>query len=144
MAVILDAGPLIAAVDQADPLHARVAALLLSLRETIIVSPFVLAEADYIVSRRNGTAAELAMLRGVANDMTLEMISPADLITCAQIVQVHAQMDIGLADASLIVIAARHRTTRIATFDLRHFRALRSLQGEPFVLLPWDEDQRAE
>jgi uncharacterized protein len=45
---------------------------------------------------------------------------------------------VGLTDASLVALAARLRTTRIATFDLRHFRALSTPDGEPFILLPAD------
>jgi predicted nucleic acid-binding protein len=48
--------------------------------------------------------------------------------------------DIGLADASLLALAARLGTTRIATLDERHFRAVPPLGGEAaFTLLPADE-----
>jgi predicted nucleic acid-binding protein len=43
-----------------------------------------------------------------------------------------------LADLSIVVLAHRFRTTRIATFDERHFRALRPLDGGSFTLLPAD------
>ena len=47
--------------------------------------------------------------------------------------------DIGLADGSLLALAARLETTRIATLDERHFRAVRPLAGEAaFTLLPAD------
>ena len=47
--------------------------------------------------------------------------------------------DIGLADASLLALASRLNTLRIATLDERHFRAVRPLTGEAaFVLLPAD------
>ena len=46
--------------------------------------------------------------------------------------------DIGLIDASLVALADRSRTDRIATFDHRHFRTLTTPAGKPFVLLPAD------
>lgn len=41
-----------------------------------------------------------------------------------------------LDDADAVVLAARLRTRRILTFDERHFRAVRPLQGGLFELLP--------
>jgi predicted nucleic acid-binding protein len=46
---------------------------------------------------------------------------------------------IGLADASVAVIAAAARTTRLLTLDERHFRPMRPLWGDAFTLLPADQ-----
>jgi len=51
-----------------------------------------------------------------------------------------ADLRLGLADLSVVVLAARLDTLRILTFDYRHFRAVRPLQGGSFVLLPMDEN----
>ncbi len=50
----------------------------------------------------------------------------------------YADLDLGLADCALVVLAARHRTTRILSFDERHFRAIAPLHGTAFTLLPAD------
>ena len=47
MALILDTGPLLAALDAADPDHARCAALLTDSIEDLVVPALVLAELDY-------------------------------------------------------------------------------------------------
>ena len=47
-------------------------------------------------------------------------------------------MDIGIADASLVVLADKYRTTRLQTFDERHFRAIRPLHANAFTILPAD------
>jgi uncharacterized protein len=48
-------------------------------------------------------------------------------------------MGLGLVDASLVALAARLSSTRIATLDERRFRVLEPLTGEPaFTLLPAD------
>jgi hypothetical protein len=44
-----------------------------------------------------------------------------------------------MTDASLVALAARVDTTRVATFDERHFRAVHPLSGgDAFVVLPVD------
>lgn len=50
----------------------------------------------------------------------------------------YEDVDAGLADLIAVVIAARYRTKRLLTFDERHFRALRPLDGGRFTLLPAD------
>ena len=54
--------------------------------------------------------------------------------------QVHryVDLDLGLADLSVIVLAHRHRTRRLLTFDERDFRVVSPIQGGAFTLLPAD------
>jgi hypothetical protein len=61
-----------------------------------------------------------------------ETLPPADVI------ERYGDQDIGLADASNVVLAERHGTSSILTLDERHFRALQGSNGEPFHLLPAD------
>lgn len=142
MTAILDAGPLIAAVDRADPVHSVCRDWLSACNEPLYISPFALAEVDHFLAARVGVRAEIAMLRDVAANIALGAVTADDLRTSADLIERHAELDIRLADASGVVLAARYSTTRIVTLDQRHFRALRSLRGEPFVLLPWDEPQQ--
>jgi uncharacterized protein len=50
----------------------------------------------------------------------------------------YADLNLGLADLSVVVLANRLGTRRILTFDRRHFRAVRPIQGGAFTLLPAD------
>jgi predicted nucleic acid-binding protein len=50
----------------------------------------------------------------------------------------YADLDLGLADCALVVLADRYRTDRILSFDERHYRAVTSLRGDPFTVLPAD------
>jgi len=53
------------------------------------------------------------------------------------IAEQHADLGVGLADASLVGLAPRLETTNIATFDGRHFHAMRpEKEGAAFRLLP--------
>jgi hypothetical protein len=49
-----------------------------------------------------------------------------------------ADLDLGLADASVAVLAGRYGVRDILTLDERHFRTLRGPGGRPFRLLPAD------
>lgn len=51
----------------------------------------------------------------------------------------HQALGLELADTSLLALAARLETARIATLDERHFRIVKPLTGQAaFVLLPAD------
>ena len=43
---------------------------------------------------------------------------------------------IGVADASIVVLADRYATRRVLTLDRRHFEVVRAADGAPFQLLP--------
>lgn len=143
MALIVDAGPLVALADRADARHRPVRRLLEKTKEALFLSPFVVAEANYLIAHHLGVGAEVAFLSDVGRgSFTLEPIGSADIERCAVLVERYRDLDIGIADASIVLLAERHRTGRILTFDERHFRAIRPSSGEPFVLLPADERSR--
>jgi predicted nucleic acid-binding protein len=50
----------------------------------------------------------------------------------------YADLRVGLGDASVVVLANRHRTLDLLCTDERHFRALRGPGGKTFRLLPFD------
>jgi uncharacterized protein len=50
----------------------------------------------------------------------------------------YADLELGLADCALVVLAGKYDTTRIVSFDERHFRAITPLQGGAFTILPAD------
>jgi predicted nucleic acid-binding protein len=50
----------------------------------------------------------------------------------------YPDLRIGIADASLVILAARYRTTRLLTLDERHFRVVTPLHGGTFTILPAD------
>jgi hypothetical protein len=54
------------------------------------------------------------------------------------VVQQFADLEIGLADASIVILAERYGCGSILTLDERHFRVVTQLNGKPFRLLPAD------
>lgn len=135
--IIADTSGLLAFFDSDEQDHDAVAALIDGTRERIAVSPFVAAELDYLVARRVGVTAELAVLRELAGPAyELSSISDEELANAADVVEHYRDANIGLTDASLVVLAGRHRTRRLLTLDHRHFHAVRTPGGERFELLP--------
>ncbi len=61
--MIVDTGALLAFFDTDEPDHETVSAVLGGATEPLVVSPYVVAELDYLVASRLGVSAELAVLR---------------------------------------------------------------------------------
>jgi hypothetical protein len=59
--------------------------------------------------------------------------------TVARLDGQYADLDLGLADLSVVILAHRFRTRRLLTFDERDFRAVTPLAGGSFTLLPRDD-----
>ncbi len=142
--IVVDTSGLIAAVDRKSTLHQDTRQLLDDLRNEgrtrLLISPFVLAEVDYLLSEtKNRPDIALAVLRNVAQEAyRLEQFSADDVDRATQIMEQYRDQNIGLADASNVVLAERYGTLDILTTDERHFRVLRGPHGHPFRLLPAD------
>jgi predicted nucleic acid-binding protein len=112
-------------------------------RPPLILSPFVLAEVDYLLASRIGVDEEFAFLAEVAGGAyQLEPFGSADVAAAHAVVERYRDLELGLADASLVVLAERLGTTDVLTLDRRHFSALRMRKGKRFRLLPDDAGQR--
>jgi predicted nucleic acid-binding protein len=139
MALIVDAGALYAQADAAHPGHDAVRAALLDEREDLVTSELALAEADYLILDRLGPDAEAAFLEDlVEGTYIVECLALPDLTSARDLIARYRDLRIGLADASLVVLAARYRTRRILSFDERAFRSVAPLQGGSFTILPAD------
>jgi predicted nucleic acid-binding protein len=51
----------------------------------------------------------------------------------------YRDLDLGLADASVVATAERFAVHRLFTVDERDFRVVLSKEGRPFTLIPADE-----
>lgn len=139
MTIVVDAGPLYSQADRRDPDHAAVVEVLLGAREPLVVPAFAAAEADFLILTRLGVDTELAFLEDLASGaFQVETLTPPELRTAAELARRYRDLELGLADASVVVLAARFRTRRLLTFDERAFRAVAPLQGGRFTLLPGD------
>jgi predicted nucleic acid-binding protein len=140
VALVVDAGALYAQADADEPRHAAVRSILERERETIVTTELAVAEADYLILDRLGPDVELAFLEDLAQGtFVVECLDRAQLRKARDVVAGYLDLRLGLADASLVVIAERYATRRVLTFDERAFRAVAPLQGGSFTILPADQ-----
>ncbi|HEY7456853.1 MAG TPA: PIN domain-containing protein [Solirubrobacterales bacterium] len=119
--------------------HADVRTVVDALSGPFLLSPFVLAELDYMLGTRHGQTAQLAMLGEVADGAyELAELGRAEVAAAAGLMRRYEDLGIGLTDASIAVLAEKHGTVDVLAFDARHFRAMRGPGGRPFRLLPDD------
>lgn len=136
--IIVDTSGVLAAVDPRQT-HHRAAARVLSEPQRRLLSPFVLAELDYLISTHGGQAEALKLLRDVARGAyELADFAGRDVMAAIDIIERYAGLNLGIADASVMVLATRYGCPDILTLDQRHFRAVLGPDGRPFRLLPSD------
>ncbi|HEY4158197.1 MAG TPA: PIN domain-containing protein [Polyangiaceae bacterium] len=135
--ILLDTSGLLSAIDASQKAHAACLASLRAARPPFLLSPFVLAELDYLLATRVGQREELLLLAQVeAGAYQLEPFSTSDVGKARRVVERYAKLEIGLADASLVVLAERHGVSDILTLDQKHFSALRGPAGKRFRIQP--------
>lgn len=135
--IIADTSGLLALYNTREPSHLRVAESIASSTATIVVSPYVVAELDYLAATRLGIDAELAILRELSGGAyELACLDDSDLRACADLVDRYRDQEIGVTDASLVVLAHRYRTRSVLSLDRKHFEVLRPLDGGRFELVP--------
>jgi hypothetical protein len=82
---------------------------------------------------------ELVMLAEVAaGAYALAEFGAGDVERSMQVVDQYRDLGIGLADASIVVLADRVGTNDLLTLDERHFRAVATVDGGTFRLFPSD------
>jgi predicted nucleic acid-binding protein len=137
--IVFDTSVMYALLDARDRRHPECAAWYETVREEIATTPLVLAEVDHLTATRAGERALRAFRADLnAGAYAVEWWANA-LSECVELAEQYADLGLSLADASLVALAARVETTRIATLDERHFRTLRPVSGESaFRLLPVD------
>jgi predicted nucleic acid-binding protein len=137
--LLCDAGALVASVDRGERAHPAVRKIIESASLPLVTSQIVLAEVDYLLLTRGGVDVESAFLADVASGAYVaECLSAEELHLANQVIVRYRDLQIGLADASMVVLAARYGTSTIVTLDERCFRAMQPLTGGHFTLLPAD------
>ena len=137
--IIVDTSGLLAALDGSEENHVRAARAIREAPGPRLLSPFVLAELDYLLGRRVGAIAAKTLLAEVVRGAyQLEEFGVDDVAAAIGVLDRYPGLDLGLADASIVVLAERHGVRQLLTLDERHFRAIKGPRGRPFELLPAD------
>jgi predicted nucleic acid-binding protein len=132
---ILDAGPMISAVDEDDEDHRAAVEAIADSRFHFLVPAMCIAEAAHIIERNLGPHVEAGYLAAMAG---FEVVAPepADFPRMAEIVRRYADFPLGGTDASIVALAERLDVRTIVTLDRRHFAAIRPRHCERFTILP--------
>jgi predicted nucleic acid-binding protein len=72
----------------------------------------------------------------VQEALTVVDLELTDYERMAELVETYADFPLGTTDAAVVAVAERLRITEIATFDRRHFHAVRPRHTDGFQLLP--------
>ncbi|MBF6210760.1 PIN domain-containing protein [Nocardia puris] len=143
MILVADTSGIIAASDRnaAESVACR---SVLQQAGTVIVSPLVLAEVDHLAKKRFGSAARTQIIDMILTQVErMRFLVPdvdRELLPLARSVQSrYAGLDLDLAVAVSVALAAKFRTEAVLTLDRRDFRTIRPLtQAKAFTLLPDD------
>jgi predicted nucleic acid-binding protein len=133
--VVVDTTFAVAVLDADDAHHPAARDWIAAVDEDLVTSPLAIAEVDRF-AQRGGQEAQRAfwgdLERGVyAIRWWADALSESVAIA-------RRYPGIGLTDASLVAVAGRANTNRVATFAHHRFHNLTTVAGDPFVILPAD------
>ncbi|TML29838.1 MAG: PIN domain-containing protein [Actinobacteria bacterium] len=122
--ILLDTSGLLAALDGSDSRHGAAAHALAAAGPPRLLSPFVLAEVDYLVRTKVGPEAQRALLGEVARGAyRVESFSAGDVDVARAVMERWSSQELDLADASIVVLAHRQsrraRSIRAATVPVQ-------------------------
>jgi uncharacterized protein len=134
--LIVDTGPLVSIADRTDPHHQACLDLLETDPGPLVTTGLVIAEAGYLLDRNLGPNAEIALVDMIVDGtLTVDTLTPADWVRIRELCATYSNLPLGVTDASVIALAERHNTNRVATLDRRHFHIVRPTIG-PFTIAP--------
>lgn len=137
--LLVDTSALLAGYDGSDE-HHEACLRFFNRDERRLLSPFALAELDYLLLKARGGAGERVMLNDVARGVfELASFDSHDVGDAMRVVEHYHDLGIGLADASIVVLAERYKCLDLLTLDQRHFRAISGPGGRPFRIRPFDD-----
>lgn len=135
--LILDTGPIVAAINNRDNRHAECARLLESAPGPLVVPAPVLTEVCYLLEQRSGTHSEALFIAALLDgDLSLEPLTSGDLQRIHELILTYADLPLGAVDASVIAVAERLGARAVATLDVKHFLVVKPRHIPAFDLLP--------
>ena len=123
--VLIDAGPLVAIIDQADPAHEACVAALKALRGSLVTVWPAFTEAMYLL-RESWRGQKALWSRLEMGALTLAPLDGADAPRIRELMEKYRDLPIDLADAALVRVAERESLVRVVTLDRVHFAVYRA------------------
>ncbi|MDI3386982.1 PIN domain-containing protein [Streptomyces sp. B-S-A8] len=141
--VIADTSGLLAALDSRHPEHQSSNEAIMA-AGLLVMSPLLLAEIDHVATRELGREAALSAVDDIRLWMRRGRVAVPEItedhLGVAQSVRArYRALDLDLADAVNVALAADYDTDAVLTLDRRDFRAVRPLgRHKSFRVLPDD------
>ena len=133
--VLVDAGPLVALIDRADPGHRSCVAALKALRDPLITVWPAFTEAMYLLGQ--SWQAQKALWSRLETDaLAMAPLDDADAPRMRELMEKYRDLPMDLADAALVRIAERESLSQIFTLDRTHFSLYRPGRRRRFSILP--------
>jgi predicted nucleic acid-binding protein len=133
--LVVDAGPLIAVASARDVDHERCVALFAEAQRPLVVPQLVVTEIASFLGGR--PEVELAFARSFRDgDLMAEPVELGDWARIGELLQVYADLPLGIVDASVVAACERLDVATLATLDHRHFSVVRPLHCEALRLVP--------
>lgn len=143
MIAIADTSGLLALFNRADPEH-RQTVTAASDCGLLVVSPLAIVEVHQVATvradrRTADSIVDTIVNRAESARIAIAETTPRLLRGTVAVRRRYTDLDLDLADAALVVLAAEYRTNVVLTLDRPDFRAVRPLAGyAAFRLLPDD------
>jgi uncharacterized protein len=132
--VLVDAGPLVALLDLADPEHDACVEALRTLREPLLTVWPAFTEAMYLL--RGSWRAQKALWSRLETDaLTLSPLDETDAPRMRELMEKYRDLPMDLADAALVRVAERDTLTQIFTLDRKRFSLYRPGRRRRFALV---------
>ncbi|MCE2425659.1 MAG: PIN domain-containing protein [Pseudomonadales bacterium] len=106
MLAIVDAGPLLAAANSADPDHSPCVDTLTRGEFDLLIPTLCVAEVSYFLGHRHGAAVEASFVEGLAAFHVVAP-EPEDWVRIGELVRKYDNLPLDTVDASVVVLAER-------------------------------------
>ena len=132
--ILTDTGAIISMLDVYDSSHKAVTGFW---GQRLVLPVTLLAEIDYLVTKKLGAHVTRAFFAGIENgDLELLGFDNDDFKRANAIMAKYPDVPLGIADASVMALADRYEIQKILTLDRRHFSLVKPLKMPYFELLP--------
>ncbi len=136
--VLVDAGPLVAVLDESDGDHQRCVSVLKRLSDPMITTWPVVTEAMYLLGQtQNPLDSQEALLAMLDRQLVLVVeLRREDLPRLRALIRKYRDLPMDLADATLVRVAEREVVRQVFTLDKRDFQVYRLGRRETLTIIP--------
>ena len=137
MALVLDTGPVLAALDRDDARHEVCSRLFSEAREPLVIVAPTLVEIDSWIRKRLEPDVWRIFIEDVnAGAYLVAELGASERQRAAELERQYQDLDPGFVDAAVIAVCESLGETKVATLDRRHFGVVRPAHCERLSMLP--------